>query len=149
MERDLGPDSDRIASTWTVGNRTAVRAVGIRDGSIETLFEVDGAVDAMAWLPDDRLVLAMSGGDAPTSGLFLADPRSGRVEPIATGIQLLGGGVSRGLSTSADGGWVALVAAPTEAWNGMTGDLYVASTEGKLARLTNSGAARAPAWRPR
>ncbi len=143
------PDSSRILSTWTTGDRTEARAVDISTGTLDTLFAIGGAVDGMAWLADDRIVIVKGGqveSDATSSGLFLADLDSGQVEPLVTGIRPWGRGM---LAVSPDETWVAFVGATVEEWDGETSDLYVASLDGSVVRLTVSGTARQPAWEPR
>lgn len=146
------PDSSRIASTWTTGDRTEIRAVAISTGTVETLLEIDGAVDAMAWLADDRIVIAKDDqleADATSSGLFLADLSSGQVQPMVSGLRLWGSGITGHLAASPDEAWVAFVGATVEDWDGESSDLYVASLDGEFLRLTVSGAARRPVWQPR
>ncbi len=136
---EWSPDSTRIATTWTDGATTEVRAVDLRDGTVETLLTVDGGAGALAWIAPDSLAYAVESAAGGAAGVWLADLTTGEVRQLTEATWRRGGD----LVPSPDGEWLAFGLADGEAY-----DIAVVSLDGQLVRLTHSGAAWMPSWRP-
>jgi Tol biopolymer transport system component len=129
------PEGQRIASAWTGDEGTLVSAMDVATGETEPLFEVEGSILAMAWLPGD--VLAIVDGGTDGGNLYAVDLADLTVRSLTSGITLAPGSE---LAVSPDGQWLAFGAAGT--------DIYLASVEGGWRQLTDRGDTSMPAWAP-
>jgi Tol biopolymer transport system component len=132
------PDGSRIASAWTVDEGTTVSAVDVSTGATEPLFQVEGSILAMAWLPGDVMVIVDGGSDG--GNLHAVDLADGSARSLTSAITFA---PSSELAVSPDSRWFAF---------GATGPggpgIYLASVDGGWRQLTDRGTASMPAWAP-
>jgi hypothetical protein len=132
------PDGTRIASAWAGDEGTLVSAVDVATGETAPLFQTEGSILAMAWLPGDVIVIADGGTDG--GNLYAVDLADGTARSLTSGITFLPGS---DLAVSPDGRWLAFGATASDGT-----DIYLASVNGGWRRLTELGDASMPAWKP-
>jgi Tol biopolymer transport system component len=132
------PDGQRIASAWAGDEGTLVSAMDVATGETEPLFEVEGSILAMAWLPGD--VMAIVDGGTDGGNLYAVDPADGTARSLTSVITFE---PDSELAVSPDGRWLAFSATASDGT-----DICLASVEGGWRQLTERGDATMPAWAP-
>ena len=132
------PDGTHIASAWAGDEGTVVSAMDVATGETAPLFQSEGSILAMAWLPGEVIVIADGGTDG--GNLYAVDLADGTARSLTSAITLVPGS---DLAVSPDSQWLAFSATASD---GM--DIHLASVGGGWRRLTDQGDASMPAWKP-
>jgi hypothetical protein len=138
------PDSRQIASTWTDGDRTWVRAIDIGDNSVTELFSDVGGIEALAWLTPRQIAYVLVDSATPDSadmsGIMLAD-LPGRFGGLG-----IAGFRAVGLTPSPDGAWLAYLVPSAD--DPAAYGLSTVSLDGEVVTVLDQGAVGPPSWGP-
>jgi hypothetical protein len=132
------PDGQRIASAWTGDEGTRISAMDVATGETEPLFEVEGSILGLAWLPGNEMAIVDGGTDG--GNLYAVDLAAGTARSLTSTITFE---PDSELAVSPDGGWLAFSATASDGT-----DICLASVEGGWRQLTTRGDASMPTWAP-